>query len=1006
MDFYSELKSKNDILVVANELGYNGSRSGSCYQGDCPKHGSTHGVCLVIWPKIQGFKCYHCGKTGDVIDLVMLYKKLDHRGAVKYLADRAGIALYNGKELTPEEVAQREAALNEKILVENMLTEAAEWYHGQLKNYPQILDHLRNHYRFSQEIMDELKIGFAPPVPEGSDSTLASHLNSNPAFQGKLYLSGLFVFKILSGPYTYFFNGRIVFPYWKAGKVVYMTARATDLTPPNEYECYYSTSGEMKVDEKDRPLYIKYKKLLTHDPNHSMRINISKFIQNETFMGEDTIRGEKEIIITEGAPDWVSAVDKGFAVISPVTTRFREEDHEKLAELTSGAESIYIINDNEESEAGRDGALKTAKYLTQKGKNVFLVELPRPEDTDKIDLNEYFLKHTAEDLHQLMSSSKSLLEILIDDLPGDFIKAQPAIREDIAPLLLDLDEARLEHLLETIKKKVKTNRKALDAELEAARIARQEAESKTKEEPQIDPEVEKDAQTITMDPLLFKKRIDAVAQLGVVGERGNIAMCFCALDSRLLPYNAANPNALAIKIAGHFGSGKSHVVKMCMQVYPESCYHMVTNGSGKSMYYLKGGLKHKALVVTEAYQFQKDNAGDSELVYSIRTLLSEGRLSYLVVAKDNEGNLATFEKKLEGPTSFITTTVAESLEPQMEDRLFTVHPDESPAQTKAIGRMVAEQKAGIFEGLDPKKVDSWKVFHELLKPVDVVVPFAPSIMDFLEQTPNLPISTRRAANRMLTVIQTIACAYQYQREKDSKGRVIAEIADYWMAYQVVQEAFRENMGAQDKKTEQYLTAIREKERITPGNLAKMFGVSGSAVSNWVWRRVEDGMIEWCDENGYHFVDDNALKKAKHQGVAYLKVTDSFQNETVRGLPTPFDLTGDSRWDEGGDLLNLYDLDLEKRASVSRVFIGVNPVFTPALNTVSEDEIFNIIQYSGDEPDGVNVFTQIQGGKGNKFEKAQEGPGIGQRNGDLELRPDNGHGTEVDTFFKGFEGALL
>ena len=87
---------------------------------------------------------------------------MDHRKAVNILADRVG-CLYTEKELSPEEIAQREADLNEKTLVENMLTEAAEWYHGQLKNYPQILDHLKNHYGFSQEIIDELKIGFAPP---------------------------------------------------------------------------------------------------------------------------------------------------------------------------------------------------------------------------------------------------------------------------------------------------------------------------------------------------------------------------------------------------------------------------------------------------------------------------------------------------------------------------------------------------------------------------------------------------------------------------------------------------------------------------------------------------------------------------------------------------------------------------------------------------------------------------------------------------------------------------
>jgi len=82
------------------------------------------------------------------------------------------------------------------------------------------------------------------------------------------------------------------------------------------------------------------------------------------------------------------------------------------------------------------------------------------------------------------------------------------------------------------------------------------------------------------------------------------------------------------------------------------------------------------------------------------------------------------------------------------------------------------------------------------------------------------------------------------------------------------------------------------------------------------------------------------------------------------------------------------------------------VFTPSLNTVKEDEIFDIIQDSSDEPDGVMVFGQIPGGEGNIFEKAEEGPGNGQGNGDLNLEPDNGRGNQVDAFLKGFENALL
>jgi DNA primase len=246
-DFYAELKFKNDILGVATSLGYNGHKSGSCYQGDCPKHNSTDGVCFVIWPRIQGWRCYHCGKKGDVIKLVRHYKNYDHKTAVKFLADRAGISYWGGQTMSPAEIAQKEKDMEEKILVENMLTEATWWYHEQLINYPEIRDHLVNHYGFSTDIIEELQIGFAP-VSKHLDHTseLAIHLNSIPEFKGKISLTGLFSFKDPQGPYYDYFKGRIIFPYWLNGKVVYMTGRASTLTPVDEYECYKDKEGNIK----------------------------------------------------------------------------------------------------------------------------------------------------------------------------------------------------------------------------------------------------------------------------------------------------------------------------------------------------------------------------------------------------------------------------------------------------------------------------------------------------------------------------------------------------------------------------------------------------------------------------------------------------------------------------------------------------------------------------------------------------------------------------------------
>jgi len=406
-DFYSELKSKNNIIEVAYSLGYSGKRSGSCYQGDCPKHGSSNESCFVIWPGIQGWKCYHCGEKGDVIDLVMLFKKCDHKTAVNFLADRAGIPYWGGKELTPEEIVLREKDIRGKILVENMLTEATKWYYERLNDYPDIKNHLLQHYGFSEEIIGELQIGFAPVSKKANrTSELADYLNSIPEFTGKIALTGLFSFSNTNGPYYDYFKGRIVFPYWLNGKVVYQLARATTLTPADEYECYMDKDNKLKLNDQGKYEYIKYKKLRSHNPDDEKKKYFSKFIQNDVFMGEDTIRGADEIIIAEGAPDWVSAVDKDFNAISPVTVRFREEDNEKLERLTQNAKAIYIINDNEDNQAGLKGAIKTGKYLTEKGRNVFLVELPRPVGLSKIDLNEYFKDHTSDELRQLMVNSK------------------------------------------------------------------------------------------------------------------------------------------------------------------------------------------------------------------------------------------------------------------------------------------------------------------------------------------------------------------------------------------------------------------------------------------------------------------------------------------------------------------------------------------------------------------------------------------------------------------------
>ena len=156
---------------------------------------------------------------------------------------------------------------------------------------------------------------------------------------------------------------------------------------------------------------------------------------------------------------------------------------------------------------------------------------------------------------------------------------------DIFPILSSCETGPFEHYLKILKTRVKTTSKAIVAELVAFKEAKSKAE--VPKAIQIDPEIEKLAKDISQDPILYKRRIDAINKAGVVGERKNIAMYFATLDSRLLPDNPNNPNALATKNSGHFGSGKSFTLMSCLSIYPESSYVLITNGSPKSLYYIK-----------------------------------------------------------------------------------------------------------------------------------------------------------------------------------------------------------------------------------------------------------------------------------------------------------------------------------------------------------------------------------------------------------------------------------
>ena len=564
---------------------------------------------------------------------------------------------------------------------------------------------------------------------------------------------------------------------------------------------------------------------------------------------------------------------------------------------------------------------------------------------------------------------KNNLEALIEKLPEQFPEAVDIIKDEIAPLMIDCKTGVKDHYVKMIRKKtnaasIKSVSLIIDEAIERFNAEEPEPEKSELDEIRKDPEIQKMAEQIAHDPLLLKNRIDLIGRFGVVGERKNIGFYMTVIDSCLLPMGSTGSEALAIKNSGPYGAGKSHPMFACLKLYPKSAYHLITSGSAKSLYHVQGGLKHKALILTEALALQGDYSGDNELAYSIRSLVSEGSLSYQYTGYDADGKKVTIVKKMDGPTSLITTTIKGKLEAQLEDRLITIHPNLSSEQTQNILNKTAEIASGSVDQVDEKTINAWKLFYDSLEFVEVVIPFAGDIAEYINAGGDLPIAARRAFKRVLSVVKTISTIHQKQRRKNDMGRVIAEMQDYAIAFQLINESFMESLGEGKKYTDARIKIIEKNKMISSKDLSKVTGVSGAAISQWMKPLIDEGVLAWCDEKGSQFEDTASLEKAKRSGSAFVRVAN------LSCLPTPYQLTGDKRWDKDGDLYIKYDLGFDE-GNFENPVLGEGDVFAREQKPLSD--LFDLKECQDDEKakEGVNVLSEKCGPENKKTETNEE-----------------------------------
>ena len=102
-----EVRSRNDIVSVIGSY-VSLKRAGANYQGLCPFH-SEKTPSFSVSPSRQTYKCFGCGKGGNVFTFLMEYENMSFPEALEALAERAGMTLFDRSRIDRADLALHRA---------------------------------------------------------------------------------------------------------------------------------------------------------------------------------------------------------------------------------------------------------------------------------------------------------------------------------------------------------------------------------------------------------------------------------------------------------------------------------------------------------------------------------------------------------------------------------------------------------------------------------------------------------------------------------------------------------------------------------------------------------------------------------------------------------------------------------------------------------------------------------------------------------------------------------
>jgi DNA primase len=368
--FLKEVKAANNIVSVIGsyiELKQRGQQ----YWARCPFHGEKT-PSFSVNERMQIYKCFGCGESGDVIKFVEKYESCTTMEALEILAKRANIEIPLFHEHQADNALSEKKKKRDTLL--KILRETARFYYKQYHSTAgskAAFLYMQNR-GFTIDTVKKFGIGFSPNM-----DSLVAHLTRAGFSQNDCLEAGVLQKSTKSDRCFDALSGRLIVPIFDINKnVIAFGGRALD-DKTSQYGKYKNTS--------ETTLFLK--------KNNLYGINFCKEQKQQANL--------PYIVVVEGYMDVIAMAQAGFLyAVASMGTSLTSQQAKLISRLT---DNVYICYDGDA--AGQKATVRGMDILAEAGLNVKVMSVP-----DNLDPDEYINKHGVDAFKEIITAALPLTD--------------------------------------------------------------------------------------------------------------------------------------------------------------------------------------------------------------------------------------------------------------------------------------------------------------------------------------------------------------------------------------------------------------------------------------------------------------------------------------------------------------------------------------------------------------------------------------------------------------------